>query len=52
MSGGSRPIRWRAITLTGDVAWRLFTRQKIDPRAVIEGDERYAQPALRMVSII
>lgn len=40
------------ITLTGDVAWRLFTRQKIDARAVIEGEERYAQPALHMVSII
>ncbi len=40
------------ITLTGDVAWRLFTRQKIDPRAVIEGDARYAEPVLRMTSII
>ena len=40
------------VSLTGDVAWRLFTRQKIDARAVIEGEERYAQPALHMVSII
>jgi uncharacterized protein (TIGR03083 family) len=40
------------IMLTGDAAWRLFTRQKVDPRAVIEGDERYAQPVLRMTSII
>jgi uncharacterized protein (TIGR03083 family) len=40
------------ITLTGDRAWRLFTRQKIDPQAVIEGDARYAQPLLRMTSII
>lgn len=40
------------ITLTGDRAWRLFTRQKIDPRAVIEGDARYAEPLLRMTSIV
>ena len=40
------------ITLTGVRAWRLFTRQKIDPRAVIEGDARHAQPLLQMVSII
>jgi uncharacterized protein (TIGR03083 family) len=40
------------ITLTGDRAWRLFTRQKIDPRAVIEGDARYAAPLLRMTSIV
>lgn len=40
------------ITLTGDRAWRLFTRQKIDPQAVIEGDAGYAQPFLRMTSIV
>ena len=40
------------ITLTGDRAWRLFTRQKIDPHAVIEGDARYAEPLLRMTSIV
>ncbi|MGZ5433604.1 MAG: maleylpyruvate isomerase N-terminal domain-containing protein [Thermoanaerobaculia bacterium] len=40
------------IGLTGDVAWRLFTRQTVDPRAVIEGEERYAQPVLRMVAIV
>lgn len=40
------------ITLTGDRAWRLFTRQKIDPRALIEGDVRYAEPLLRMTSIV
>lgn len=40
------------ITLTGDRAWRLFTRQKIDPQAAIEGDAQYAQPLLRMTSII
>jgi uncharacterized protein (TIGR03083 family) len=40
------------ITLTGDRAWRLFTRQKIDPRAEIEGEVRYAEPLLRMTSIV
>lgn len=41
-----------SITLPGDRAWRLFTRQKIDPRATIEGDARYAEPLLRMTSIV
>ena len=45
-----RPVT--RITLTGDRAWRVFTRQKIDPRAVIEGDARYADPVLHMTSII
>ena len=40
------------VTLIGDAAWRVFTRQKIDPHAVIEGDERYAAPLLRMTSIV
>ncbi|HYI13519.1 MAG TPA: maleylpyruvate isomerase N-terminal domain-containing protein [Thermoanaerobaculia bacterium] len=40
------------VGLTGDVAWRLFTRQKIDPRAVVEGDARLAEPLLKMVAII
>jgi uncharacterized protein (TIGR03083 family) len=40
------------ITLTGDAAWRLFTRQKVDPRAMIEGEARYAEPLLRMTSIV
>jgi uncharacterized protein (TIGR03083 family) len=40
------------VTLTGDRAWRLFTRQKIDAKAVIEGDERYAAPLLAMTSIV
>jgi hypothetical protein len=40
------------ITLTGDAAWRLFTRQKIDPRATIVGDERYAAPLLAMTAIV
>ncbi|PYQ29041.1 MAG: hypothetical protein DMF56_12225 [Acidobacteria bacterium] len=40
------------VTLTGDRAWRLFTRQKIDAEAVIDGDARYAAPLLGMTSIV
>ena len=40
------------ITMSGDAAWRVFTKQKIDPRAQIEGDARLANAALGMVSII
>lgn len=40
------------VTLSGDRAWRIFTRQRIDPRAAVEGDARYAQPVLRMVTVI
>jgi uncharacterized protein (TIGR03083 family) len=41
-----------AVTLRGDHAWRIFTKQKIDPQARIEGDERLVGPLLGMVSII
>jgi uncharacterized protein (TIGR03083 family) len=40
------------VTLTGDKAWRLFTRQKIDPQARLEGEARLAEPLLKMVAII
>ena len=40
------------VTLTGDRAWRLFTRQKIDSEAVIDGNERYAARLLGMTSIV
>lgn len=40
------------IALRGDAAWRVFTKQKIDPRARIEGDARYAEPLLGMIAII
>jgi len=40
------------VTLTGDRAWRLFTRQKIDADVVIEGDARCAAPLLGMTSIV
>jgi uncharacterized protein (TIGR03083 family) len=41
-----------AITMSGDAAWRVFTKQKIDPRATIEGDPRYADAALGMIAIV
>jgi uncharacterized protein (TIGR03083 family) len=40
------------VTMIGDAAWRVFTKQKIDPQARIEGDARYAEPVLGMVAII
>jgi uncharacterized protein (TIGR03083 family) len=41
-----------AVTMSGDAAWRVFTKQKIDPRARVEGDMRYAEPLLRMIAIV
>lgn len=41
-----------SVSISGDAAWRVFTKQKIDPRARIEGDARYADPLLRMVAIV
>lgn len=41
-----------AVTMTGDRAWRVFTKQKIDPEARIEGDAAYAQPLLGMIAIV
>ena len=38
--------------MSGDKAWRVFTKQPIDPQARIEGDPRYAEPVLGMISII
>jgi uncharacterized protein (TIGR03083 family) len=40
------------ITMSGDKAWRIFTKQQIDPQATIEGEARYAEPLLRMIAII
>ncbi|HEY0157431.1 MAG TPA: maleylpyruvate isomerase N-terminal domain-containing protein [Thermoanaerobaculia bacterium] len=40
------------VTMTGDAAWRLFTKQKIDPKARVEGDARLAEPLLRMLAIV
>lgn len=41
-----------AVTMSGDAAWRVFTKQKIDPQAKIEGDASYAEPLLRMIAIV
>jgi uncharacterized protein (TIGR03083 family) len=40
------------VTMRDDKAWRLFTRQKIDPEARVEGDARLAEPLLKMVAIV
>ena len=40
------------IHIADDLAWRVFTKQHIDPRARIAGDRRYAEPLLRMVTVI
>jgi uncharacterized protein (TIGR03083 family) len=40
------------VTITGDRAWRLFTKQQIDPQARIEGSAHYAEPLLRMLAIV
>ncbi|HUR82192.1 MAG TPA: maleylpyruvate isomerase family mycothiol-dependent enzyme [Thermoanaerobaculia bacterium] len=40
------------IEIPNERAWRVFTKQKIDPQARIAGDARYAEPVLRMVTVI
>jgi uncharacterized protein (TIGR03083 family) len=40
------------VTLRGDAAWRIFTKQSIDPKATIEGDASLAEPLFRTVAII
>ena len=52
LHSGPAPAATTTVTLTGDAAWRLFTRQKIDPHAMIEGDQRSADPVLHKTSII
>jgi len=49
---GEAPSPTTRVSLRGDAAWRVFTKQKIDPKAAIEGDERWAGAALGMISII
>jgi uncharacterized protein (TIGR03083 family) len=41
-----------SIAMSGDAAWRVFTKQKIDPHAHIEGDARYADAVLGMIAIV
>ena len=40
------------IRLRGDRAWRIFTRQRVDPEAIVEGDASLARPLLSMTSVI
>jgi uncharacterized protein (TIGR03083 family) len=40
------------VTMRGDAAWRVFTRQPIDPEARVEGDARLAEPLLKMLAIV
>jgi uncharacterized protein (TIGR03083 family) len=40
------------VTMAGDAAWRVFTKQPIDPRARVEGDARLAEPLLKMLAIV
>lgn len=49
---GAAPDPAVTIALRGDKAWRLMTRQKIDPEAVIEGERRLAEPFLKMITIL
>jgi uncharacterized protein (TIGR03083 family) len=40
------------IEMPGEIAWRVFTRQRVDPQARIEGDASYATPLLRATAVI
>ena len=40
------------VEIPNEIAWRIFTKQRVDPRARIEGDERLARPLLKMVTVI
>ncbi|HEY0142462.1 MAG TPA: maleylpyruvate isomerase family mycothiol-dependent enzyme [Thermoanaerobaculia bacterium] len=52
LSVGEAENATTTIKLPGDAAWRLFTKQLTEPRARIEGDERYAAPLLAMICIV
>jgi hypothetical protein len=49
---GEAPNPATTVTLRGDKAWRIFTKQQIDPEARIEGDAALAEPLLRMLAIV
>jgi uncharacterized protein (TIGR03083 family) len=51
---GETPDPTTRVTMTGDTAWRLFTKglKREQVRAEIEGDARYAEPVLAMVAVI
>jgi uncharacterized protein (TIGR03083 family) len=40
------------VTMRGDAAWRVFTKQQIDPQASVEGDARLAEPLMKMLAIV
>jgi uncharacterized protein (TIGR03083 family) len=40
------------VTVSGDAMWRIFTKQKIDPRATIEGDASLAAPLFATIAIV
>ena len=40
------------VTIAPERAWKIFTRQKIDAQARVEGDARYAEGVLKMVSVL
>ena len=40
------------IHIAPEIAWKLFTRQRVDPQARVEGDARYLAPVLRTVAVI
>jgi len=40
------------VTMRGDTAWRLFTRQPVADRVRVEGDARYGEPLLAAVAVI
>jgi uncharacterized protein (TIGR03083 family) len=49
---GRAPSPATSIEIPNEIAWRIFTKQRVDPQARIEGETRYAEPLLRMVTVI
>lgn len=49
---GEAPNAACTVTLRGDKAWRIFTKQKVDAEAQIEGESALAEPLLRMLAIV
>jgi hypothetical protein len=40
------------VAIPDDVVWRMFTKQRVDPGARIEGDRRLAEPLFGTVAVI
>lgn len=40
------------IAMPDDVVWRIFTKQRVDPRAQVEGDASLAKPLFGTVAVI